>query len=102
MAMTQLRTPSPMNSRRSLLGTPKLRCVNAVCNRARSAKECPSAAVSVDNAISGCSVGSRTLVIDHQADIGEQWYTFVVVERGDDLPALLRNIELFGLEIEAV
>ena len=69
-----------MNSSRSLLGLPKLRCVSAVCNSAGSVKPCPSAAGSVDKSITQPSVSRRTLVVDHQTDIAEQRDTLVVVE----------------------
>src|SRR3569623_3580338 len=104
-AMMKLSTPSPRNSRRSLLSLPTLRWVSAVASRA------------------GCENGNRfvfengparrsrrpTLQLDavivearHHVEIGEQRHAFLVIDGDHRLAGSARHFDVVFFESDVV
>src|SRR5688572_8342939 len=97
-AITQPSTPSPRNSRRSLCGEPKLRCVSACASSAGSPKRCPrrrsSAGWPATDApprrllLGGCPE------IDVDPDIGDQRDFLAIGDRDHHSAAVLGDFEV--------
>src|SRR5574337_177177 len=96
MAITALTSPSPRNSSRSLLGSPKLRWVRACRRRSGLPKAWPNAVSRVfrfpinssqSNSIRRTAAGGG-MESEYQADIGHDWNPSFVFHRQHNLAAL--------------